>query len=81
MKYKAIALIALLTLLCFFNLVSAKDKYLPVRSKVIYLAAVCKGGASFQAVGSSGLPACLAGFASPEGGEIGLKQMGEKARN
>ncbi len=37
MKYKIGALIALVMLLCFFNLVSAKDKDLPLLSKVIYL--------------------------------------------
>ncbi len=37
MKYRLGALIALLTLLCFFNYVSAKDKSLPLLSKVIYL--------------------------------------------
>ena len=37
MKYKFFALIFLITLLCFFNLVSAKDKDLPLLSKVIYL--------------------------------------------
>ena len=36
-KYKLGALIALLTLLCFFNFVSAKDNDLPLLSKVIYL--------------------------------------------
>ena len=36
-KYKFGALIALLTLLCFFNFVSAKDNDLPLLSKVIYL--------------------------------------------
>ena len=36
-KYKLGALIALLTLLCFFNFVSAKDNTFPLLSKVIYL--------------------------------------------
>lgn len=36
-KYKIFALIFLLTLLCFFNLVLAKDNTLPLLSKVIYL--------------------------------------------
>lgn len=36
-KYKVGALIALLSLLCFFNFVSAKDNSLPLLSKVIYL--------------------------------------------
>ncbi len=37
MKYKIGALVFLLMLLCLFNLVSAKDKALPLLSKVIYL--------------------------------------------
>lgn len=37
MKYKIVALVALLTLLCFFNFASAKNKDLPLLSKVIYL--------------------------------------------
>ncbi len=37
MKYKIGALVILLTLLCFFNYVSAKNKDLPLLSKVIYL--------------------------------------------
>ena len=37
MKYKIGALVFLFTLLCLFNLVSAKDKALPLLSKVIYL--------------------------------------------
>ena len=37
MKYKVGALVFLFTLLCLFNLVSAKDKVLPLLSKVIYL--------------------------------------------
>ena len=37
MRYKIGALLALLTLLCFFNYVSAKNRNLPLLSKVIYL--------------------------------------------
>ena len=36
-KYKALALVFLLALLCFFNYVSAKDNNLSLLSKVIYL--------------------------------------------
>lgn len=36
-KYKALALVFLLTLLCFFNYVSAKDNNFSLLSKVIYL--------------------------------------------
>ena len=42
-KYKLGALIALLTLLCFFNFVSAKDNTFPLLSKVIYLDAGHQG--------------------------------------
>ena len=37
MKYKMVVLVILFMLLCFFNYVSAKDKFLPLISKVIYL--------------------------------------------